>query len=191
MRGRREGNTYRHSGMLDGGAVCSTAERGAREGEGVLGGEQGAHEGVRCLAGSGVLNEDRDDSGIGVEDGSLNRLAVTRADIDDKAGEVGLIKKKKNMELEKRTCTVELRYGSVEDAECHDVWSARRLVLRGTSGRGERGGERGRPRAQGGQKKNERRVLSGLSYSVSSCPAIRRALGQGPCLEVVEECVEV
>jgi hypothetical protein len=35
------------------------------------------------LAGSGVLGEDRNDGGIGAEDG----LTVTRADIDDKAGE--------------------------------------------------------------------------------------------------------
>jgi hypothetical protein len=46
-------------------------ERGAREGEGVFGGEQGAHEGARCSAGSGVLIEDRDDSGIGTEERGL------------------------------------------------------------------------------------------------------------------------
>jgi hypothetical protein len=34
------------------------------------------------LAGSGVLGDDRDDRGIGAEDGGLNGLAVTRADID-------------------------------------------------------------------------------------------------------------
>jgi hypothetical protein len=40
------------------------------------------------LVGSGVLSEDRDDGGIGVENGGLNGLTVTRADVDDKAGEV-------------------------------------------------------------------------------------------------------
>ena len=73
MRERKQGNTYSHSGMLDGGA-------------GVLGGERDAHEGATRPGGSTVLGEDGDGGGTGAEDVGLDGLAVTRADIDDKAG---------------------------------------------------------------------------------------------------------
>jgi hypothetical protein len=78
MRGRKEG-TYRPRGMLDGGAGCSRGRGGARWGAG-------------CSRGSEVLGGER---GIKLArtvttavDGGLNGLAVTCADIDDKAGEV-------------------------------------------------------------------------------------------------------
>ena len=52
----------------------------------MLGGERDAHEGATRPGGSTVLGEDGDGGGTGAEDVGLDGLAVTRADIDDKAG---------------------------------------------------------------------------------------------------------